>query len=84
MRLGFADELGTKDGKRYAVIWMDIDSVEDAKSCHSSVRILPLVEYDPEDYVVYPNRYYRIHGKKDRSADKKAKWYRIEGESVQI
>jgi hypothetical protein len=84
MELGFADEIGVKDGERYAVIWMTVDSVEDAKSCHSSIRSLPLVRFDRTVFVEYPNRDYRIHGRAYVRSDKKAKWYKIEGEPEHV
>lgn len=87
MNLGFADEIGHKDGVRYAVIWMTVDSVEDAKNCHSSIRNMPLVAFDPDDFVIYPNRAYRMYGNKNgwlHRQEKNQKWHRILTEPVHV
>jgi len=73
MPLGFADSI---DGD-YAFIWMRVESVEDARNNHHSIRMMPVVEYDPDATKAMPNPAYHRWGLKDRAADKRATWYKI-------
>ncbi len=73
MPLGFADSI---DGD-FAYIWCTVDSVEQAQEHHSSVRMMPVVEFDAGSVKLMPNPACNRWGPNDPQARTKADWHKI-------